>query len=64
MVVSSAKLQTSVFLMKNTKLFIKKLNKIGPNIDPCLTFLKISRYELNVAPIFTGWGKKFLSLGL
>ena len=52
MVVSSAKLQASVFSMK-TKLFMKKLNKIGGNIDPCRKFLRISRYELKVAPIFT-----------
>ena len=45
MVVSSAKLQTSTFLMKSTK--------AGTNIDPCGTFLRIPRYELKVAPIFT-----------
>ena len=53
MVVSSAKLKTSVFLMENIKLLMKRLNKIGPNTDPCGTFLRISRYELNVVPIFT-----------
>ena len=53
MVVSSAKLQTFVFLMKNIKSFMKRLNKIGSNIDLCGTFLRISRYGLKVAPIFT-----------
>ena len=53
MVVSSAKLQTSVFLMKKIRSFMKRLNKIGPNIDPFGTFLRISRYELKAAPIFT-----------
>ena len=60
----SAKLQTSVFLIKNIKSFMKRLNKIGANIDPCGTFLRIPRYELKVAPIFTRWGKKFVSLSL
>ena len=64
MVVSSAKLQTSVFLMKNIKSFMKRLNKIGPNIDICGTFLRISRYELKVANIFTRRGKKFVNLSL
>ena len=53
MVVSLPKLQATVFLMKNIKSFMEKLNKIGPNIDPCVTFLRISRYELKVAPTFT-----------
>ena len=53
MVVSSAKLQTSTFLMKSTKSFMKRLSKVGNNIDPCGTFLRIPRYELKVAPIFT-----------
>ena len=53
MLVSLPKLQATVFLMKNIKSFMEKLNKIGPNIDPCVTFLRISRYELKVAPTFT-----------
>ena len=32
---------------------MKRLNKIGRNIDPSGKFLRISRHELNVAPIFT-----------
>ena len=32
---------------------MKKSNKIGRNIDPWGKFLRISRYELKVAPIFT-----------
>ena len=52
-VVSSAKLETSAFLMKNIKSFMKSLKKIGPNIDSCGTFLRISRYELKFAFIFT-----------
>ena len=43
---SSAKLWTSVSLMKNIRSFKKRLNKIGPNIDPCGAPLGISRYEL------------------
>ena len=46
MVVSSAKLQTSVLLMKNIRSFMKILNKIGANIDPCGLFLRISTQEL------------------
>ena len=42
-VVSSAKLQTSVSWMKNIKSFIKRLNNIGPRIEPCGTPLNISR---------------------
>ena len=53
MVVSSAKLQNSDFLMKNKKSFMRRLNKIRPNIDICGTSLRISRYEIKVAPIFT-----------
>ena len=53
MVVSSVKLQTSVFFMKNVRSFMKTLNKIGRNIDPYGIFLRISRNELKVAPIFT-----------
>ena len=53
MVISPAKLQTSFFLMKNTKSFMKRLNKIGANIDPCGT-----RYKLKVVPIFTRCRKK------
>ena len=45
MAVSSAKLQTSVFLVKNVRSFMTRLNKIGPNIDP---FGRISRYEQKV----------------
>ena len=42
MVVSSAKLQTSGSLVKNMRSYMKKLKKIGPNIDPCGTlFLAI-----------------------
>ena len=53
MVVSSTKWQTSVFFIKNIKSFMKRLNKIGPNINPGGTFLIVSRWELKVAPIFT-----------
>ena len=53
MVVRWAKLQTSVSLMKNIRSFEKKVNKAGPNIDPCGTPLRISGYELNVDPVFT-----------
>ena len=35
MVTSSAKLQTSVSLMKNIKSLIKMLNRIGSKIEPC-----------------------------
>ena len=45
---SSAKLQTSVSLTESRRSFMKRLNKIGPNIDPCGTPLGISRYQLNV----------------
>ena len=34
LVVSSAKLQTSVSRMKNIKSFIKRLNNFGPRIEP------------------------------
>ena len=49
MVVSSAKWQTSVSFMKNIRSFTKRLNVIDPNIDPCGTSLRISRYELQLA---------------
>ena len=32
---------------------MKKLNKIARNTDPCGKFMRISRCELKVAPIFT-----------
>ena len=48
-----AKLQTSVSLMKSIRSFMKWLSKIGPNIDPCRTPLRISRHELKDNPIFT-----------
>ena len=35
-VVSSAKLETSVSWMKKIKWFIKRLNNIGPMIEPCV----------------------------
>ena len=41
-------MQASVSLIKNIRSFMKRLNKIGPNIDPCGTLLRISRYELKV----------------
>ena len=37
---------------------------IGRNIDPCRKFLRISRDELKVAPIFTRSGIKFASPSL
>ena len=43
MVTSSPKFQTSVSLMKNIRSFMKRSNKIGPNIDPFRTPLGISR---------------------
>ena len=48
MVVSSAKLQTSVSVIKNIRSFMKKLNKIGLNTDPCGVTLRILRCELKV----------------
>ena len=51
--VSSVKLQTSVSLTKNLRSFMKRFNKSGPNIDPCRTPPRISRYTLKVHPIFT-----------
>ena len=48
MVVSSAKLQTSLSSMKKIVLFIKMLKRIGPKIEPCGRPLKFSRYELNL----------------
>ena len=36
---------------KHIRSFMKRLNKIGPNIDPCGTSLRISRYKLKVDSI-------------
>ena len=52
MVVSLQKLQTSISLMENIRSFMKKLNKIGSNIDPCGISTRISIYELKVDSIF------------
>ena len=52
--VSLAKLQTSVSLMKNIRSSMKRLNEIGPCVDPCGTPLRIPGYELKVDPVFTG----------
>ena len=41
--VSSAKLQASVSLVKSERPFIKSLNKTGPNTDPCRIPFRISR---------------------
>ena len=38
--------------MKKIRSFMKRLNKIGPNSDPCGKPLRISRYELKIDPIF------------
>ena len=38
--------------MKNIRSFMRTLNKIGSNTNPCGTPLKIYRYELNVDLIF------------
>ena len=32
---------------------MKRLNRIGPNINPCGIWLKMSRYELKLKAIFT-----------
>ena len=53
MVVSSAKLHTSASLMKNITLFMKRLNKVDPNVDSYGIPLRIVRYELKVDYIFT-----------
>ena len=42
-IVSLAKLQTSVFWMKNIKSFIKRLSNSGPMIELCGTSFNISR---------------------
>ena len=42
------------YLDEKHRLIMKRLNMIGPNIDPCGTPLCISRYELNVDPIEDG----------
>ena len=52
MVVSLEKLQTSISFMENIRSFMKRLNKIGSNIDPCGISTRISRYELKVDSIF------------
>ena len=33
---------------------MKRLNEIGPSVDPCGTPLRIPGYELKVDPTFTG----------
>ena len=52
-VLSSAKLQISHSWIKDSKSFIKILNKIGPNIDPCGTPTINSNHLLNDEPIRT-----------
>ena len=49
---SSAKLQTSDFIMEKNKSFTKMLNNKGPSIHPCGTPVSISRHELKDDPIF------------
>ena len=49
-VVSSAKLQISVSLMKRSKSLIKTLKRIGPSIDPCGTPKIISNHSLKDEP--------------
>ena len=41
MVVSSKKSQISVYSMKKIRSSMKRLDKIGPNIDPCGTPLRV-----------------------
>ena len=52
-VVSSAKLQISVSLMKRSKSLIKILKRIGPSIDPCGIPRIISNHSLKDKPTFT-----------
>ena len=49
---SSAKLQTSDFVMKKNKSFMKILKRIGPRIEPCGTPVLMSHHELKDEPIF------------
>ena len=52
-VLSSAKLQMSVFSIKIMRLLIKILNMRGPRIEPWGIPVKISIYLLMADPIFT-----------
>ena len=45
-VLSSAKLQTSDFVMEKNKSFMNILKRRGPRIDPCGTSVLISHHEL------------------
>ena len=53
MVLSSAKLQISLFSINTKILFIKTLNKRGPKVDPWGTSLLISFHKLYNEPNFT-----------
>ena len=52
-IVSSAKLQISVSFMKRSKLLIRTLKRIGPNIDPCGSPGIICNHLLKDEPTFT-----------
>ena len=52
-VVSSAKLQISVSLMKRSKSLIKTLKRIDPSIDPCGIPRIISNHSLKDEPTYT-----------
>ena len=49
---SSANLQTSDFVLKKNKSFMKILKGIGPRIEPCGTPVLMSHHELKDEPIF------------
>ena len=51
-VLSSAKLQTSDFVMEKNKSFMNILKRRGPRTDPCGTPVLISHHELKDEPIF------------